>query len=330
MTRSVGPARTARSARCRPCRSSCTGATVGEHARGKPRHAPPQLTGGNELLVPSLGSTADRDDAGCDQHMARSRARIAATTATGGPAQTDHPYCAPGWHSTRSGRPGARAVGLRQATHVSGTAALPADPLTSEWCTVGLGNRSQRFCITLSALLLIAGVVGIWSSRTALDTPRWVATVTPLANDADVDAALAQYLTDQLQQIRLLMRFSGWPGSRSSRTRYTRRRPRCPCGTGNDPPVVWRSGRVGPKVHRRNGFKGQDRVVPLVMRRSGPSAVTPLAGHPGRPCWAPPPPRYPHDTTARTCPLRGAEGPRTPAPSVPAGRRSSNRAGVNK
>ena len=142
----------------------------------------------------------------------RSRERIAATTATAARPRPITRAVHPGWHSTRSGRPGARAVGSRQATHVIGTAALPADPLTLGVVHSRARQPIATLLVTLSALLLIAGVVGVWSSRTALDTPRWVATVTPLANDADVDAALAQYLTDQFQQIRLLMRFSGLAG----------------------------------------------------------------------------------------------------------------------
>ena len=110
------------------------------------------------------------------------------------------------------GTAGRARAGSRQATHVIGTAALPADPPTLGVVHSRARQPIATLLVTLSALLLIAGVVGIWSSRTALDTPRWVATVTPLANDADVDAALAQYLTDQFQQIRLLMRFSGLAG----------------------------------------------------------------------------------------------------------------------
>jgi hypothetical protein len=52
--------------------------------------------------------------------------------------------------------------------------------------------------IAITAIALVAGVVGVWAARTALNTDRWVATVAPLPKDPQVAAAVADYATNQL------------------------------------------------------------------------------------------------------------------------------------
>jgi hypothetical protein len=70
-------------------------------------------------------------------------------------------------------------------------------------------GRSQRRVTTLrrtvaallvvvAALGLTASVVGVWAGRTTLNTDRWVATVTPLAEDPAVQAAVSTYMTAQI------------------------------------------------------------------------------------------------------------------------------------
>ncbi|GAB1642192.1 hypothetical protein [Krasilnikovia sp. MM14-A1259] len=52
--------------------------------------------------------------------------------------------------------------------------------------------------IAITAFALVAGVVGVWSARTALNTDRWVATIAPLPQDPQVAAAVADYATNQV------------------------------------------------------------------------------------------------------------------------------------
>ncbi|MEV1022091.1 hypothetical protein [Streptomyces sp. NPDC050264] len=52
--------------------------------------------------------------------------------------------------------------------------------------------------IALVAAVSVASVVGVWGSRTTLNTDRWVATVGPLPEDPDVNAAVSTYLTTQI------------------------------------------------------------------------------------------------------------------------------------
>jgi hypothetical protein len=54
--------------------------------------------------------------------------------------------------------------------------------------------------IAITAIALVASVVGVWSARTVLNTDRWVATMTPLPKDPQVAAAVADYSTNQLFQ----------------------------------------------------------------------------------------------------------------------------------
>lgn len=50
----------------------------------------------------------------------------------------------------------------------------------------------------LAALGLTFSVIGLWAGNTALNTDRWVATVTPLSQDPAVRAAVATYSTEQI------------------------------------------------------------------------------------------------------------------------------------
>ncbi|MFD8566977.1 hypothetical protein [Streptomyces sp. NPDC059639] len=52
--------------------------------------------------------------------------------------------------------------------------------------------------IALVAVVGVASVVGLWGSRTALNTDRWVAAVGPLPQDPDVNKAVSTYLTGQI------------------------------------------------------------------------------------------------------------------------------------
>ncbi|MDQ5840139.1 MAG: hypothetical protein M3537_03095 [Chloroflexota bacterium] len=54
------------------------------------------------------------------------------------------------------------------------------------------------FLVVIAALGVTASVIGVWGARTALDTDRWVATVTPLDQDPAVRAAVSATLTDQI------------------------------------------------------------------------------------------------------------------------------------
>jgi hypothetical protein len=53
----------------------------------------------------------------------------------------------------------------------------------------------------LAALTTTFAVTGGWLRRTTIDTNRWVDTVGPLASDPKVQAALAQWSADQLEQL---------------------------------------------------------------------------------------------------------------------------------
>jgi hypothetical protein len=53
----------------------------------------------------------------------------------------------------------------------------------------------------ISALVTTIAITGAWARRTTIDTNHWVATVGPLARDPKVQAALAAYAVDELNQI---------------------------------------------------------------------------------------------------------------------------------
>jgi hypothetical protein len=63
-----------------------------------------------------------------------------------------------------------------------------------------LRGVTAAILIALTAIALVASVVGVWAARTALNTDRWVATVAPLPKDPQVAAAVADYATNQLFQ----------------------------------------------------------------------------------------------------------------------------------
>ncbi|MFI0405559.1 hypothetical protein [Actinomadura sp. 3N508] len=52
--------------------------------------------------------------------------------------------------------------------------------------------------VALAGFGLVASVIGVWGARTTLETDRWVATVAPLPENPEVNAAMATYLTDQV------------------------------------------------------------------------------------------------------------------------------------
>ncbi len=53
----------------------------------------------------------------------------------------------------------------------------------------------------LAALMSTIAVTGVWLKRTTFDTDRWVATVGPIADDPQVQTALAAWATDQISQV---------------------------------------------------------------------------------------------------------------------------------
>ncbi|MFJ8822544.1 hypothetical protein ACIREE_12240 [Streptomyces sp. NPDC102467] len=63
--------------------------------------------------------------------------------------------------------------------------------------------------IALVAVVSVSSVVGVWGARTTLNTDRWVATVGPLPEDPDVNAAVSTYLTTQIfDQLNVRQRLS--------------------------------------------------------------------------------------------------------------------------
>ncbi|MGH3911197.1 MAG: hypothetical protein ACRDRM_10250 [Pseudonocardiaceae bacterium] len=53
--------------------------------------------------------------------------------------------------------------------------------------------------VALAGFGVVLSVIGIWGARTVFDTDRWVATVGQLPQDPQVNAAVATYLTTELQ-----------------------------------------------------------------------------------------------------------------------------------
>jgi hypothetical protein len=52
--------------------------------------------------------------------------------------------------------------------------------------------------VVTTSLMFTIAATGVWARRNALNTNRWVSTVTPIAADPAVQEALGRYLTDQL------------------------------------------------------------------------------------------------------------------------------------
>jgi hypothetical protein len=52
--------------------------------------------------------------------------------------------------------------------------------------------------VMVAALGTTVSIIGVWAARTTLDTDRWVQTVSPLAQDPQVQAAMTTYVTEQL------------------------------------------------------------------------------------------------------------------------------------
>jgi hypothetical protein len=52
--------------------------------------------------------------------------------------------------------------------------------------------------VVTTSLVFTIAATGVWARRNALNTNRWVSTVTPIAADPAVQEALGRYLTDQL------------------------------------------------------------------------------------------------------------------------------------
>jgi hypothetical protein len=63
---------------------------------------------------------------------------------------------------------------------------------------VTLRRAVAAVLVAITAFALVAGVVGVWAARSALNTDRWVATVAPLPQNPQVAAAVADYATTQI------------------------------------------------------------------------------------------------------------------------------------
>jgi len=64
-----------------------------------------------------------------------------------------------------------------------------------------LRRVAAAILVVAAALALVTCVVGVWAARTALNTDRWVAAVTPLPRDPQVAAAVSQYATTEVFQL---------------------------------------------------------------------------------------------------------------------------------
>lgn len=64
--------------------------------------------------------------------------------------------------------------------------------------TTGLRQVIAALLVVIAALGLTSSVIGVWAGRTTLNTDRWVETVTPLAKDPAVQAAVSTYVANQV------------------------------------------------------------------------------------------------------------------------------------
>ncbi|MFF3491755.1 hypothetical protein ACFYWS_10440 [Streptomyces sp. NPDC002795] len=64
--------------------------------------------------------------------------------------------------------------------------------------TLALRRVVAAVLIALVAVLAVTSVVGVWGSRTTLNTDRWIATVGPLPEDPKVNAAVSTYLANEI------------------------------------------------------------------------------------------------------------------------------------
>ncbi len=55
--------------------------------------------------------------------------------------------------------------------------------------------------VLLTSLVVTVAVAGVWARRNALNTDRWVETVTPIAADPAVHEALGRWMTDELMAV---------------------------------------------------------------------------------------------------------------------------------
>ncbi|MEB8337161.1 hypothetical protein [Streptomyces endophyticus] len=64
--------------------------------------------------------------------------------------------------------------------------------------TFAVRRTVAAILIALVAVLAVTSVVGVWGSRTTLNTDRWIATVGPLPEDPKVNAAVSTYLANEI------------------------------------------------------------------------------------------------------------------------------------
>jgi hypothetical protein len=75
-------------------------------------------------------------------------------------------------------------------------AAGPPDPKRLRW-----RRRLVMLLVVITSFGVLASTVAVWTHRTLLNTDEWVETVTPVAADPSVQAAVTNYLTDQAMSV---------------------------------------------------------------------------------------------------------------------------------
>src|SRR3982750_4959406 len=61
------------------------------------------------------------------------------------------------------------------------------------YAVLALRRVTAAVLVAVTALALVASVVGLWGATTSLDTNRWVSTVAPLPQNPAAAAAMSQY-----------------------------------------------------------------------------------------------------------------------------------------
>ncbi|TMR04990.1 hypothetical protein ETD83_07210 [Actinomadura soli] len=75
---------------------------------------------------------------------------------------------------------------------------IPAAPVRPHPNLLRTRQAIAALLVALAGFGLVASVIGVWGARTTLETDRWVATVAPLPENPEINAAMATYLTDQV------------------------------------------------------------------------------------------------------------------------------------
>jgi hypothetical protein len=86
----------------------------------------------------------------------------------------------------------------RLRTEVAGLQARLDNRRRWEFAILSLRRVAAAVLIMITALALVASVVGLWSATTVLSTDRWVSTVAPLPKNPQVATAVAEYATTEV------------------------------------------------------------------------------------------------------------------------------------